>query len=331
MLQHNGSAWHSRAVLPLAVALVLTLVGCSSTPTSSSRYSLKQDVEPKGGFDPSNVPPVVPTAEPKSRGGNKSPYTVWGKQYTVLDSAKGYNQTGLASWYGAKFHGHATSNGEIYNMYAFSAAHKNLPLPTFARVTNLKNGRSIVVRVNDRGPFHEDRLIDLSYAAALSLDVVKTGTAPVRVEALLPQDEVSPLDSLQQATKPATPVPGSALPKAAVAQSVQPAVAPTRPAVRSTVGEGSMFLQIGAFSTRERAQQVKDELQGMLKGLVTPQGPDVFIEEIASAERMLHRVRIGPLESSNELPQFQSRLAKTSYSGTLVIPANPQASAATVQ
>ncbi|WP_344802160.1 septal ring lytic transglycosylase RlpA family protein [Allohahella marinimesophila] len=307
--------------------MLLTLVGCSSTPTSSSRYSIKQDVEPEGGFDPTNVPPVIPTAEPKSRGGNKSPYTVWGKQYTVMDSAQGYNQTGLASWYGAKFHGHATSNGEIYNMYAFSAAHKNLPLPTFARVTNLKNGRSIVVRVNDRGPFHEDRLIDLSYAAALSLDVVKTGTAPVRVEALLPQDELSPMDSLQQATTPATQLPGSTEAKISVTQPVQPAL----PSGQLEHSNEPMFLQVGAFSTRERALQVKGELQSMLQGLVKPKGPDVFIEEIASAERMLHRVRIGPLESSGELPRFQSRLAKTSYSGTLVIPANPQASAETVQ
>ena len=323
-----------RGGLAIAIALVLTVAGCSSTP-SSSRYSLKQDVEPEGGFDPSKVPPLVPKAEPKSRGGNKSPYTVWGKQYMVMDSAAGYNQTGLASWYGAKFHGHATSNGEIYNMYAFSAAHKNLPLPTFARVTNLTNGRSIVVRVNDRGPFHDERLIDLSYAAALSLDVVKTGTAPVRVEALLPQDKVPLMDSLQQATKPATAIPDSGALKIAVVDKAAARVQPEPMVPKHSLADNSMFLQIGAFSTRERALQVQNELRvllkDLLKDLVRPQGPTVFIEEIAGTERMLHRVRIGPFESSGELPQFQSRLAKSSYSGTLVVPANPQVSAVTIQ
>ena len=126
------------------------------------------------------------TAEPRSRVGNKSPYSVLGKQYRVLDRVDGYVEQGTASYYGNKFHGRRTSNQEVYDMYAYSAAHKSLPLPSFARVTNLDNGKSVVVRVNDRGPFHEGRVIDLSYAAAVKLGITQRGTGLVEVRALTP-------------------------------------------------------------------------------------------------------------------------------------------------
>nr|WP_298122429.1 septal ring lytic transglycosylase RlpA family protein [uncultured Pseudoxanthomonas sp.] len=129
--------------------------------------------------------PVV-TAEARSRVGNKSPYSVLGKQYRVLDRVEGYVEQGTASYYGNKFHGRRTSNQEVYDMYAYSAAHKSLPLPSFARVTNLDNGKSVVVRVNDRGPFHEGRVIDLSYAAAVRLGITQRGTGRVEVRALTP-------------------------------------------------------------------------------------------------------------------------------------------------
>ena len=131
--------------------------------------------------------PVV-TAEARSRVGNKSPYSVLGKQYRVLDRVDGYVEQGTASYYGNKFHGRRTSNQEVYDMYAYSAAHKSLPLPSFARVTNLDNGKSVVVRVNDRGPFHEGRVIDLSYAAAVRLGITQRGTGRVEVRALTPDD-----------------------------------------------------------------------------------------------------------------------------------------------
>ncbi|CAN7194421.1 septal ring lytic transglycosylase RlpA family protein [Pseudoxanthomonas sp. LjRoot168] len=130
--------------------------------------------------------PVV-TAEARSRVGNKSPYSVLGKQYRVLDRVDGYVEQGTASYYGNKFHGRRTSNQEVYDMYAYSAAHKSLPLPSFARVTNLDNGKSVVVRVNDRGPFHEGRVIDLSYAAAVRLGITQRGTGRVEVRALTPE------------------------------------------------------------------------------------------------------------------------------------------------
>ncbi len=142
------------------------------------------DAYPEEPPDVSRVPDAVPRHEPHSRGGNRSSYEVWGKTYHVLPDASGYAKQGTASWYGEKFHGYATSNGEIYDMYKMSAAHRSLPLPTFARVTSLDNGRSVIVRVNDRGPFHSDREIDLSYAAAARLDILDNGTGRVRVEAI---------------------------------------------------------------------------------------------------------------------------------------------------
>ena len=170
----------------LVFAFIVMLAGCSSTGSNSGRYSMKHDKAPERPVDVSHVKDAVPRVEPKSRGGNKSPYTVLGKQYYVMPNAQGYVATGTASWYGRKFHGHKTSNGEVYDMYKMSAAHKSLPLPTYLKVTNVDNNRQVVVRVNDRGPFHGDRMIDLSYAAASKLDMLSKGTANVRIEAIDP-------------------------------------------------------------------------------------------------------------------------------------------------
>jgi rare lipoprotein A len=143
-----------------------------------------QDSAPDGLADVDLIPEPEVSNEPRSRYGNRSPYVVLGKSYSVLPSAEGYDETGIASFYGNKFHGRRTSSLEVYDMYAFSAAHKTLPLPSFARVTNLANGKSVVVRVNDRGPFHDGRIIDLSYAAAVKLGVDRAGTARVEVRGL---------------------------------------------------------------------------------------------------------------------------------------------------
>src|SRR5690554_6430681 len=144
------------------------------------------DSAPSDDIDVSLIPEPDVVAEPPSRYGNRPTYSVLGKSYNVLDRADGYVEQGLASYYGKKFHGRRTSNMEVYDMYAFTAAHKTLPLPSFARVTNLENGRSVVVRVNDRGPFHEGRVVDLSWAAAVKLDMHRQGTAQVEVQALSP-------------------------------------------------------------------------------------------------------------------------------------------------
>lgn len=142
------------------------------------------DAHPDGELDVSLLREPEPRMEPRSRYGNRSPYTVLGKKYFVMDQANGYRERGVASWYGTKFHGRATSSGEIYDMCQFSAAHKTLPIPSYARVTRLDTGESVIVRVNDRGPFHEGRVIDLSFAAASKLGINKTGTAKVEVQAL---------------------------------------------------------------------------------------------------------------------------------------------------
>lgn len=301
----------------IAAGLVLALTACGG----SSRYSMKQDAEPDGGFDPASIPPLIVKHEPKSRGGNKSPYTVWGKQYAVMDSAQGYSKTGIASWYGAKFHGHATSNGEIYNMYAYSAAHKNLPLPTFVRVTNLDNDKSVIVRVNDRGPFHGDRLIDLSYAAALSLDIVRTGTGRVSIEALQPNTAIDPVDSLDMAIKPPVELPGGPKAQSQSRPQVQPPPRP-EPVQKQLVRKTAVrYLQIGAFSSSERAASIRDDIQASLNGPAsggTNNHAPVFVEATATQERMLHRVRIGPLDPAVDLDLLQSKLAKSGYSGTLM-------------
>ena len=154
------------------------LAGCSSAPERIEAPVVKRD--------PSGIPDAVPRVEPRSRSGNMEAYTVRGRRYFTKDDSKGYVERGIASWYGPGFHGRKTSNGEPYDMNAMTAAHKTLPLPTYARVTNLQNGKAAVVRINDRGPFHGPRVIDLSRAAATKLGVIGTGTAEVEVRALDP-------------------------------------------------------------------------------------------------------------------------------------------------
>lgn len=150
--------------------------------------------------DWSSIPGPTPIDEPKSRGGNKSSYVVWGQRYHVMDDATGYVQEGIASWYGEPFHGRKTSNGEVYDMHQMTAAHKNLPLPSYVLVTNKDNGKRAIVRVNDRGPFHGDRIIDLSYRAAQVLDMDKKGVADVKIEVITPGKAVANTSKEQQSS-----------------------------------------------------------------------------------------------------------------------------------
>lgn len=166
--------------LIIIVVLSGLVVACTS-----SRYSMVHDKAPVGEFDASRVPDAIPKWEPLSPKGNQTPYTVRGKEYHLLASAKGYREEGVGSWYGLKFHGELTSNGEIYNMYSMTAAHKTLPLPSYLKVSNLENNKSVIVRVNDRGPFHDGRVIDLSYAAAKKLGYQKKGTAKLLLESIV--------------------------------------------------------------------------------------------------------------------------------------------------
>lgn len=168
-----------RHLLPACFTLAI-LVGCSST---TGRYDIHDDVAPDTPISVDHIEDANPKYEPYSTGGNKD-YTVLGQSYKVLRNIDGFKQKGKASWYGKKFHGHKTSNGEVYDMYSMTAAHKTLPIPSYVKVTNLDNHKTAIVRINDRGPFHSGRIIDLSYAAAYKLGVIQTGTANVEIEAI---------------------------------------------------------------------------------------------------------------------------------------------------
>jgi rare lipoprotein A len=182
------------------------------------------DAHPDGELDVSLLQEPAPRNEPKSRYGNKSPYTVLKKKYFVRDSAEGYKERGIASWYGTKFHGRKTSSQEIYDMCQFSAAHKTLPIPSYARVTRLDTGQSVIVRVNDRGPFHEGRIIDLSFAAASKLGINRMGTAKVEVQAISDGEALSPSPSAVST--------------------------PDKP-----------YLQVASFSSQDNADALKDRLE----------------------------------------------------------------------
>jgi rare lipoprotein A len=183
-----------------------------------------QDGPPPQTISAADIQDAEPKPEPLSKYGNPDSYVVEGKRYYVLDSAKGYVKRGTASWYGTKFHGRRTSSGEIYDMYAMSAAHKSLPLPTYVQVTNLDNQKSAIVKVNDRGPFHDNRLIDLSYAAAVKLGITGNGTARVEVKAI----DVAP--SVGLSSQPAKPV------------------------------ASGHFVQVGAFADRNNAERLQERI-----------------------------------------------------------------------
>ena len=228
------------------------------------------DSAPTDPLDISGLAEPEPRHEPLARYGNRSPYTVLGKSYRVLDRAEGYRERGIASWYGQKFHGRHTSSREIYDMCSFSAAHKTLPLPSFARVTRLDTGDSVVVRVNDRGPFHDGRIIDLSYAAAVKLGLDRSGTAKVEVEALVPAGDAPRL----AATDPAARLP-------ALAPVPVPAAAPADDGRRR-------ILQVGAYRERDNARRIARQIEDA--GF-----RDVEVAPVKVNGDKLWRVRIGPL------------------------------------
>ncbi|MBS9404002.1 septal ring lytic transglycosylase RlpA family protein [Halomonas sp. TRM85114] len=302
----------------LLLGLVLLLVGCSggggsrpsasgqvgadSTAASSGeRYALSGDAYPQDPPDVSEVPNAEPRREPLSRGGNRSPYEVWGKSYEVLADASGYVREGKASWYGEKFHGYATSNGEIYDMYTMSAAHRSLPLPSFARVTSQNNGRSVIVRVNDRGPFHSEREIDLSYAAAARLDILDRGTGRVRVEAIdVDQWLTNKATTAQPQAPPASPVPasvevGSAVPSTPSGNDVHDA-------------EEGVFLQVAALGSAESAKALKTRLESELSQPV----------RVASVTGT-HRVQVGPLSHVDQANPVRDQLRRAGFAQAFIV------------
>jgi rare lipoprotein A len=312
--------------LILSTFLVLTVSACSSTgnrPSGESqsalvaaakaktelRYSIKQDLGPKEHRDMSNTPDAVPKVEPRSRGGNKRLYEVWGKSYSVMASSYGFKERGLASWYGKKFHGHLTSNGETYDMYAMSAAHKSLPLPTYARITNLANNKTVIVRVNDRGPFHGDRVIDLSYAAASKLDYRKKGVAEVLVEAIdARQWSVELEQSIRAQRNSSRPNTASAQTqtnvktKALVKSAIQ-VQAPPQDEIRQQYKRATgYYVQVAAASKIGGALLLRNTLEQELRR------SNVFVEQ--SGDRpSLFRVLIGPMTDANSTLALMQHLA----------------------
>jgi rare lipoprotein A len=262
------------------------------------------DAAPEVELDVSGIPEPVPRAEPRSRYGNRSPYTVLGREYRVLPTARGYSERGVASWYGTKFHGRQTSSLERYDMCSFSAAHKSLPLPSYVRVTNLDNGLSVVVRVNDRGPFHAGRIIDLSYAAAVRLQMTQAGTARVHVEAIdvgeAPAGAVAATPAPPPAPRPAAPPrPTDAVPPGSPRHAGTPVPATRAPAPAATAA-GPGWLQVGSYAERDNARAVRERLRAA--GV-----RDVVLQDARVDGRRVWRVRIGPLRAG-EAPAIAERV-----------------------
>ena len=281
--QNNSRHWLVSVVL---LAMCVLLSSCSNTRTAPStgskepynpndgRYQHDKDFGPTEEVDLSHVPDAVPRYEVRTRAGNKNPYTVLGKTYHLIEDETAYKERGNASWYGKKFNGYHTSNGELYDMYAMTGAHKTLPIPSYVRVTNLDNGKSVVVRINDRGPFHQGRIIDLSYAAAQRIGIHKAGTGRVEVEIALPGD--------------APPIPRR--PDGKLVAPIESALPP------------GTYLQIGAFGNKQAAQDFAATVGTKL----------TFPVQVSSAvsPKEIHRVRLGPFKDAKNLQMARDQLAR---------------------
>ena len=266
-----GRAWRRAGGAVMLVATAL-LAACAGTP-------LREEAEP---VPSANVPPpaapeapMVKPAKPP-RAGNPPFYDVMGRRYHVLPSGEGYHERGVASWYGGEFHGRSTASGERYDMHAFTAAHKTLPLPSYARVTNLRNGHSVIVRINDRGPFVRNRILDLSYAAAIALDITGEGTGIVDIVTIGPDDGNETLAG-GEVTGDTPPI--------AVAASFAPDAAPP---VEPPLEERPLYVQVGAYGDPFNAERMHQRLASLGFDNVA------VVPDIAK-ERPLYRVRLGPL------------------------------------
>ena len=277
-LQRTTLRYSRQLILGLTL---VSLFGCSSLPMMAEKDGAGKRI------DTSVIPNATPKPEPITRAGNKSPYEVFGKTYWVLPSNKDYKESGVASWYGTKFHGRLTSNGEIYNMYGMTAAHKSLPIPSYARVTNTENGRSIVVRINDRGPFHDERLIDLSYVGAMKLGYADKGTANVFIEAI----DTDPKPEPKKATPLPTPVP-----------------APQAQIAKTETANNGQYLQVGAFTDMTTAQQLKNKISSLTNQPI-----------VLRTQDKLHKLWIGPIADNLELLSIKAMLKKTANLNTFSV------------
>jgi rare lipoprotein A len=295
----------SRALaLPLCLTIAAGMTACFSAPPRREIPSTTPPPPPPTERPPpaDSVPDMVPRNEPRSRNGNPPFYDVMGKRYFVLSSSVGYVERGVASWYGPGFHKVRTSTGEPYDMYGMTAAHKTLPLPAYVRVTNLQNGRSIVVRVNDRGPFVGNRIIDLSYTAASKLDMLRNGTAMVEVRTLEP---AAPPAAPTAAPLIATPITAADAPPPSPADAAQSpeAASDVSGAVSTVPVPRALFIQAGAFSDPNNAERLMQKLRGGGYG-------KVFVRDDEIAGRRMYRVRIGPVPNVAEFDRIVAALER---------------------
>ena len=316
----------------LALLAVVGLSGCLATRRATP-LSIPETPLPPSTAVPPVVPDAVPRVEPRSRYGNPPFYEVFGKRYYVLSSSTAYVERGVASWYGPGFHQERTSTGEPYDMYGMTAAHKTLPLPAYVRVTNLQNGRSVVVRVNDRGPFVGNRLIDLSYSAASRLGMLRNGTAMVEVRAIEPGSGAGAASAATASTITASITPPSAgaasaataststasiTPPSAGAAPGDPPNATTPPSTATAPGSplnaampltdtprAPLFVQAGAFADPRNAERLVAKLRGGGYG-------KIFVRDDVMAGRKMYRVRIGPVP---DVPEFDRIVAALGRAG----------------
>lgn len=260
------------------VFFVLLLSSCRVILDIPNPISLPDIPLPKTKIDIDKIIDPAPHDEGKSKYGNPKSYVVFGKRYYVMDSAQGFREEGIASWYGNDFHGKKTSNGEIYDMYAMTAAHKNLPLPTYVKVLNLENHRSVIVRVNDRGPFHQGRIIDLSYSAAYKLGIHKKGTARVRIAAIFSKEQAN--------------------------QTIPPILKPSSIEATPPTVQGK-HIQIAAFKNKDSADRLVLNLQQSVEH------PIKLVKKFIN-DQTFYRVVVGPVSSAasdNLLKYLQSEFS----------------------
>lgn len=290
------STTHNLRLL-IAFILIILLSSCSHT---------RSDGPPGYNVDVSKIPNAVPKPEPLAKYGNNKSYVVFGKKYHTMSSSKNYNEVGVASWYGSKFHDRKTSSGEPYNMLSMTAAHKTLPLPTYVEVTNLNNDKKIIVKVNDRGPFASDRIIDLSYVAAKKLGMLGHGTANVRVRAINPYALYNrePLFSHSQPIKsPWVNIHKNKMPS----ETIYPAFRPVYKTVASkqtrqhfVASKQTAFLQVGAFRNKNHAMKLQQRLKTLSSAPVNVIHP--------STKGKLYRVKIGPFRDLATMTKMTHRL-----------------------
>lgn len=301
----------TRLALPIALCLILAACGGGGNvkpekpgappPAPTSKGGGYYLDDGPGDHPPPNIdsiPDAVPRAEALSPRANR-PYSALGKRYTPATEYQPYKQRGIASWYGKRYHGQKTSSGEVYDMYGMSAAHPTLPLPSYARVTNPENGRSVVVRINDRGPFHDNRLIDLSYAAAYKLRLLDSGSGEVIVEAIDTRNAAA-IEAPPAVTSAATPAPTSvpAMPESATA------------AVDAAPASG-IYVQVGAFKFQDNAERLRENLQQKQLAENVPLQ--------SWYNQGTYRVRLGPYTSRQDAEQAAARIKQALGTSAIVI------------